>query len=137
MATKKLNREEAAPELREYARLGLSLAEQATRLGVSVRAIQEARVVLGLTTPRKPTVEITPEIDALLRQAIDDGWSRVEASRTTGISERRLKRDYPELYMPAEEKGVFGNSVRTLNRKAAGRRENNRGGTEPFHWPAQ
>lgn len=137
MATKKLYREEAEPELREFARLGLSLAEQAGRLGVSVRAVQEARVVLGLTTPRKPTVEITPEIDALLKRAIEEGWSRQEASRTTGISQRRLRREYPELYMSAEEKGVFGNSVRLINRRAAGLKENNRGGTEPFRFPTQ
>lgn len=137
MATKKLYRDESEADLREFNRLGLSLAEQAGRLGVSVRAVQNARMELGLTTPRKPTVEITPEIDALLKRAIEEGWSRLEASQTTGISQRRLRRDYPELFMSAEEKGEFGNSVRTINRRAAGLKENNRGGTEPFRFPIQ
>lgn len=137
MATKKLYRDEAEADLREFNRLGLSLAEQAGRLGVTVRAVQNARMELGLTTPRKPTVEITPEIDTLLKRAVEDGWSREEAARTTGISLRRLRRDYPELSMSPEERGTLGNTIRNHNRQAAGLKENNRGGADPFRFPLQ
>lgn len=129
--------EDFEEDLRELDRRGLTIGEQASKLGVTPRAVQRARTLLGLGKGKSPMVEITPEIDALLQQAVKEGWSREEAYRTTGVSHRRLKRLYPGLNMPPVERGTVGALARQENQQARGHRENNLGGAEPFRWPAQ
>lgn len=122
MAAKRLVVADVEDDIREYDRLGLTIAEQATRLGVGPRAVQRARQVLGLVGPAPVTVEITPEIDALLKRAEAEGWSRDEAARTTGISPRRLRRLYPNLTMPPVERGFAGALARQENRLDRGQK---------------
>lgn len=126
-------------DIRRFDRLGLTLAQQADRLGVSVRSIERARSLLGLGKGKSVEVEITPEIDALLRQAEVEGWSREEAYRTTGVSHKRLKRLYPGIFMEPEDRGLAGALGRAEARAKRGvpTTPDSRGGREPAHWPSQ
>lgn len=138
---KRLVLEEVEEDLRRFDRLGLPLAEQAERLGVGPRSIERGRAVLGLSKGKSPMVEITPEIDALLKRAEAEGWSREEAYRTTGVSHRRLKRLYPGIFMEPEARGEAGALGRMEARQDRGlnRPEKSRalGGANPFSWPVQ
>lgn len=110
---RKLDLERDADAVRRMHGTNMTIKEQAAALDVSYRAIERARAKLGLSVAPKPMVEITPEIDALLRQAVEDGWSREEAFKTTGVSLRRLARLYPGLNMPPVERGHLGSAMRT------------------------
>lgn len=113
---RRLSVEDSEADLREFDRLGLPLRDQAQRLGVSVRSVENARRKLGLAKVNNPMVEITPELDALLQRAVEEGWSREEAYRTTGVSHRRLTRLYPGLNMTPEERGFLGGVMRAASR---------------------
>lgn len=130
---------EAEEDIRRFDRLRLPLAEQAGRLGVSIRSIERARAVLGLGKGKSPEVEITPEIDALLQRAAEEGWSREEAYRTTGVSHKRLKRLYPGIFMEPEDRGLAGalGRAEARARRGAPATPDTRGGREPFRWPSQ
>lgn len=133
--------EDVEDDLRRFDRLGYTLARQATLLDASPRSIERARSVLGLGKGKSPMVEITPEIDALLRRAAAEGWSREEAYRTTGVSHRRLARLYPGIFMEPAARGEAGALGRIEKRQERGlnRPEESRGmgGTNPLSWPVQ
>lgn len=138
---RRMNLADVEEDLRRFDRMGLTLAQQATRLGVTPRSIERGRAALGLSKGKSPMVEITPEIDALLKQAAKDGWSREEAYRTTGVSHRRLARLYPDIFMEPAARGEAAALARQENRIERGltKPEEHRsvGGSVPFRWPVQ
>lgn len=92
--------------------------QQARFLGVSEHAVWDWRRDLGLTTPRPPFVEITPELDAQIRAMFAEGMGRNHVSQATKVGKHRLARLYPDGKMDPQTKGSLGGAVRNFNRKA-------------------
>lgn len=70
------------------------LSRQARTIGESQRFVERARRRLGLKS-REARAPITPERRAQAEALFDDEQSRAEVSRTTGLSEKWLRKNFP------------------------------------------
>jgi len=79
----------------EFARLdgeGWSLTELAAHFGVAVTTASRVRKALGLS---RPAPALAPEKVARIEEALEDGWSFKEISRTLGVDMETLRRRWP------------------------------------------
>lgn len=99
--------------VRQWHAEGITITEQARRLGVDRSTVETWRHRLGLVPDSQP---VSPELHRKILEWGGDGWPLREIAETSGLSLRQVRRQYPQFRMDAVSQGMLGGAVRRAKR---------------------
>lgn len=89
----------------ELARIGLSDAQIAERLGIHRDTATKKRVRAGV---RRPHRRITAQQERIINMLADDGASVAEIARTAGVSWPSVSKRRPDAIWSSDDAAVWG-----------------------------
>lgn len=106
-------------EFEELEHAGMTAAQIATRMRVSVRTVSRWRTATGMNH-QTPTVRTPDDVRDRARRMIETGCSFTDVADTIGVTAQTVRRWFPDL--PAWSKsqaGSYGQLMRRFERIAA------------------
>lgn len=97
-------------KVRDLTQAGHTAEQIAHTLECSTSSINQIRKQLGITHPRM----LTPEKRAAIEEALSDGWSHAEISRTIGTTHETIERHFPGSAWTHEQRAEHIRTLRTV-----------------------
>lgn len=101
-------------KLRQWAAEGVTVTEQARRLGVPANRVAGWRARLGLTS--LAAAPVPPALHAKILDWVADGWPLREIAETAGLPLRQVRMQYPQASWSPAQQGSMGATVMRATR---------------------